>query len=507
MTSQHTLTCSELVKHWQYYVAKSQTLQKAFISIKGVYFQAEILGEPITWLAPHQFTQAIPKEVDFRVMMCFLEFYEVFLKFVMFKLFHNMDLQYPPVVHKDLNDAGCFLLAVQALEQDDEGVAADGTSGGKKVVALQDIAARKITVVSAGSDKKQQQMIVSSAARISSLADHLQSLGHGDDGDDDDDAESDDEGSPITQPLTDAFGSMISEASNAGDEEEKGVFSKGTTYDAAGNEISLRSGGDKKSTLFQGLVFFINREVPLDWMQLLIISAGGTVGWEGNGSPFDTTSSLITHHVIDRPLDSTQQALMQQHRREFVQPQWLFDCLNTCILLPVSKYSPGTSLPPHLSPFVDDQKEGYVPEYRQELQALSGTGKSIADKADGNATGEGNAEYGESYEDGVRAERAGAQTSSVKRAGKIEESSEESGDNEEQGDSESEDDENAATRASIKTPTASAKGPKGVVFKPKQGPTLTEVKNIVVILVLFCRVLFFHFNFWVFAHFAQKGVL
>lgn len=478
VTSQHTLTCSELVRHWQYYVAKSQTLQKAFISIKGIYFQAEILGEPITWLAPHQFTQAIPKEVDFRVMMCFLEFYEVFLKFVMFKLFHNMDLQYPPVVHKDLNDAGCFLLAVQALEQADEGVAAAaGASTGRKAVALQDVAARGASVVSSGSDKKQQQMVASSAARISSLSDRLQSLGEVDDGEDDD-ADSDDEGPPITQSLTDAFGSLINEAATAGDEEEKGVFSKGITYDAAGNEIALRAGGDKKSSLFQGLVFFINREVPLDWMQLLIISAGGTVGWEGAGSPFDTTSSLITHHVIDRPLDSSQQALMQQHQREFVQPQWLFDCLNISILLPVSKYAPGIGLPPHLSPFVDDQKEGYVPEYRQELLALSGsgTGASNIGKTDGNATEDGNAEEGDNYEDEVRAERSGARKSSVNKAAEPEASSEDGDDDDEQGDSESgdEEDQNAATRAALKAPTASAKGPKGVVYKPKQGPAVTE---------------------------------
>lgn len=35
------------------------------------------MGQSITWIVPHVLSQVIPSDVDFRVMLTFLEFYQV----------------------------------------------------------------------------------------------------------------------------------------------------------------------------------------------------------------------------------------------------------------------------------------------------------------------------------------------------------------------------------------------------------------------------------------------
>lgn len=66
----------------------------------------------------------------------------------------------------------------------------------------------------------------------------------------------------------------------------------------------------------------------------------------------------ITHHVVDRP------KLLSGHQfegRVYIQPQWVYDCVNAQKLLPVEPYEMNAVLPPHLSPFVEYQPGDYVP--------------------------------------------------------------------------------------------------------------------------------------------------
>jgi hypothetical protein len=39
--------------------------------------QAEVQGQKVTWLTPHALQQVLTDDVDFNVMLTFLEFYEV----------------------------------------------------------------------------------------------------------------------------------------------------------------------------------------------------------------------------------------------------------------------------------------------------------------------------------------------------------------------------------------------------------------------------------------------
>nr|CCC92890.1 unnamed protein product [Trypanosoma congolense IL3000] len=117
-----------------------------------------------------------------------------------------------------------------------------------------------------------------------------------------------------------------------------------TTTTVGANKRAALMGEElrKVSHLFDGLSFYISREVPHKHASLIIRACGGRVATgyvPGN----------ITHFVVDRP--SLPPGFEKDERMEYVQPQYLFDCLNARMLLPPNGYRLGEELPPHVSPF------------------------------------------------------------------------------------------------------------------------------------------------------------
>ena len=121
------------------------------------------------------------------------------------------------------------------------------------------------------------------------------------------------------------------------------------------------------------------------------------MGWEGEESPISAKDSSITHHIVDRPqLPKEYENLPKS--REFVQPQWILDCANFMIVLPIAKYAVGAPLPPHLSPWVDHEEEGYKPAYAEEIERLK-LGVENVEEMETEEKGESAADEGEKNEE------------------------------------------------------------------------------------------------------------
>lgn len=144
------------------------------------------------------------------------------------------------------------------------------------------------------------------------------------------------------------------------------------------HEERIKQSKKNNSYLFKDLYFLLNREVPQRNLEFLIRATGGET------SRFQFTSNFIdkkfTHHIVDHSIFIENYIL----NREYIQPQWIFDSLNVNTLLPIKPYFPGTVCPPHLSPFIDNKKEGYMPRQILVLEAWREGKKYIEKKKDKN---------------------------------------------------------------------------------------------------------------------------
>ncbi|XP_058188182.1 pescadillo homolog [Rhododendron vialii] len=300
--------CRRLSHEWQAYISRTHKLRKTFISVKGIYYQVEVEGQKVTWLTPHALQQVVPEGVDYNIMLTFLEFYETLLAFVNFKLYHSINVKYPPILDPRLEALAADLYALARF-----------IDANSKVPALE-----SQSVSSSGSEQAEAQQkgseLDESELRLAQLQHQL----------------------PSNEP-----GVLMHLMENASGEEEDDEETR------------------ECKALFKNTKFFLSREVPRESMLFVIPAFGGVVSWEGEGAPFDESDQSITHQIVDRPTQGRRFL-----SREYVQPQWVYDSVNARIILPVEEYLVGRVPPPHLSPFVDNEAEGYVPEYAETIRRL-----------------------------------------------------------------------------------------------------------------------------------------
>eukprot|EP00741_Cyanophora_paradoxa_P017274 tig00020961_g16684.t1 len=323
LESEAVARCGRLAAEFQMYVSRARALRRCFVSIKGIYYQAEVMGQTITWVVPHRFAQELPTDVDYRIMITFLEFYMTLMKFVNFKLFHSLGMRYPPAVDAEREEAGASLVTSLITAPLDAPAAQ---------------AAAEEEPAPAPAPSEQQ---AASAERLASLKTKLKTV------------------------LKDE--ARAQRAAGPEGDEEAAAAPDAAAADAADEFVGAQR-RERLERLFAQCRFFLSREVPRDSLVFVCSSLGGTVGYAteaGEGVPFAEEDERITHQVVDRPV-----VPRLRPGREYVQPQWVYDCVNAGMLLPVPEYAPGAELPPHLSPFVDDEAEGYVPARRHYLERL-----------------------------------------------------------------------------------------------------------------------------------------
>ncbi|KAI4267323.1 MAG: hypothetical protein L6R38_008300 [Xanthoria sp. 2 TBL-2021] len=333
--------CQRLCSEFQHYLIITHSLRKSFISIKGIYYQATIQGQDILWLVPHKFVQKVTGDVDFRIMGTFVDFYTTLLGFVNYRLYTSIGLVYPPKFNTNSDEKGGELDAFTL-----EGSGVGGTA--------------------------------SIEGQTNGHVDQEQEEGQ--------DVENSD-----AQRYADEIGQLT--ATDANNEQDDQVMQDEAPIDTI-DEFEVQGEGadvleqprqsdSEAGTLFAPYSFFLSRETPRQPLEFILRAFGCTrVSWDevlGDGAfTHDEFDTSITHQVVDRPpVIQDEIATMGDHvesdamskparsgrmpGRTYIQPQWIWDCVNQGKVLRPDLYAPGATLPPHLSPWVKPTKNAYDP--------------------------------------------------------------------------------------------------------------------------------------------------
>lgn len=348
--------CQRLCHEFQHYLITTNSLRKSFLSIKGIYYQATIQGQDIMWLVPYRFVQRVNGDVDYRIMATFVDFYTTLLGFVNFRLYSSIGLRYPPKFDTRSDENGAELAAFTL----------EGRTMGEAPKVLESSKAQ----TNGSSNKEVSREIQDKVDKV------IQSAGL--------DQTKDEQAADTTEEATDAIDKFEPAAPEADTLPQP---------DMSGNEAG---------TLFSPFVFYISREAPKAPLEFILRAFGcKRIGWDavlGDGAfTHDETDARITHQIVDRPqlpqeslpaipaADGAVSKVKPNTRipgRTYVQPQWVWDCINEGKLLRADLYAPGATLPPHLSPWVKPSRGGYDPRATLAEQEEEGEAE-MAEDAEG----------------------------------------------------------------------------------------------------------------------------
>lgn len=287
--------------------------------------------------------QRITGDVDFRIMGTFVEFYTTLLGFVNYRLYTTVGLVYPPKFDPRKDEKGGDLGAFQLEES--------GTGSISQI----------------DSSAKQR-----SSNHMQTPSESLQTIKE--------DVQSQADAIVELQGEEEATKSEVQPAEDADVE----AIDKFEVVEDGGDTLEQPGLSDSEAgQLFAPYTFFLSRETPREPIEFVLRAFGCTrIGWDevlGDGAfTHNELEPSITHQIVDRPplapLDGlneqadnlsdpipAQKPVGKMPGRTYIQPQWVWDCINSEELLRPDLYAPGATLPPHLSPWVKPSKSAYNP--------------------------------------------------------------------------------------------------------------------------------------------------
>ncbi|XP_031270863.1 pescadillo homolog [Pistacia vera] len=239
-----------LLSHeWQAYISRTHKLRKIFVSVEGIYYQAEVEGQKITWLQ-----QVLPDDdVVYDVLLNFLEFYETLLALSILNSYHSINVKYLPILDPHLEASAAGLLPLSFLLGDCLCVwVHSGKVAASNFMHCQDTLILTIELLS--KLRKLNEMNLNS--RLAQLQHQL----------------------PSIEP-----GALMQLVKGAADENEEDEDTK------------------ECKKLLKNMKFFSSREVPRESLLFVIPAFGGVVSWKREGAPFEKADLIklaINYSII-----------------------------------------------------------------------------------------------------------------------------------------------------------------------------------------------------------------